>query len=72
MNPGALQDALEALGLPCAVETRERLAVLIPRATPVLTVAMRERAVELARAHGFTHVALEIPITTFDAPLSRG
>jgi hypothetical protein len=72
VNARALQDALGALGLECTVETRERLAVLIPptMATPVLTGAMRQRVVALARAHGFSHVALEIPVGVVDASLS--
>ena len=72
MNPRALQDALGAVGLDYAVEARARLAVLIPRsmATPALPTGVRERAVELAKAHGFTHVALEIPTTVLDAPFS--
>lgn len=51
------------LGLDCAVEARDRLAVLVPRgAVPALTdAAFRRRVAALAAARGFTHIALELP-----------
>ena len=55
---------LEALGVRCAVEPRERLAVLVPRGAGALAALgdepTRREAVRLARAHGFTHLAVEL------------
>ncbi len=63
MSAAALQQALSAVGLPCAVEARERLAVLaadVPVAAALRATVTRELAVRLAAEHGFTHVALEL------------
>jgi hypothetical protein len=55
---------LEALGLRCAVEPRERLAVLVPLAASAAVALVdeptRREAVRLARACGFTHLAVEL------------
>jgi hypothetical protein len=58
----ALEAALNALGIDCAVEAHDRLAVLVPRGpVPDLTGAqLRRSALTLATEHGFTHVALEL------------
>jgi hypothetical protein len=74
VNASSLEDALRAIGLDCVVEERERLALLMPRTTETLVQvgALRARAVELARAYGFTNLALEIPACTgADAPVPR-
>lgn len=54
--------ALSELGLSCAVEAHERLAVLVPTsAMPDLSdAAVRRRLQALATRHGFTHVALDL------------
>lgn len=58
-----IAEALRPLGLDCDVERRETLAVLVPRGClPSLADrSLRERIVALAREHGFTHVAVELP-----------
>jgi hypothetical protein len=54
---------LTALGLECAVEGRDGLAI-IRTAPPVARLLadpdLRRRIVALARAHGFTHIAVAI------------
>jgi hypothetical protein len=63
VSAAALEHALAAAGLPCAVEGRDRLAVLVadpPVAAALAGAAAREQAVRLAAAHGFTHLALEL------------
>ena len=62
-----LEAVLRASGIPCRVEARDRLAILIADAGPpaasartLAPRAWREPAMSLARAHGFSHVALEI------------
>ncbi len=64
MNATALAEALRGQGLDCVVDARERMAVLVPatgEAAGALAAEARRRAVlELARAHGFTHVAIEL------------
>ena len=60
----SLERVLAAAGVDCAVEARERLAVLVPRAGGVAAFAdpaLRERALRLATEHGFTHLAVELP-----------
>ncbi|MCC6318663.1 MAG: hypothetical protein IT361_13360 [Gemmatimonadaceae bacterium] len=58
----ALEVALATRGLPWSVEARDTLAVLLPtgRYVPLDAVA-RRHLIELARQHGFTHAAVEIP-----------
>ena len=62
MSAAALESALAALGIDCAVEGRESLAVLVPRgdAGSLADPAVRRRVAGVAREHGFTHVALEL------------
>jgi hypothetical protein len=69
-----LESALAALGWPCRVDARERLAILIPADADALaaTSARREDAVRLARAHGFTHVAVEVPAAPCDDAVLSG
>lgn len=66
-----LSDALAAAGFPCRVEAIERLAVLVPDGdwSRCLTSAERSRIVELARAHGFTHVSMEVGLA--DLPVRQ-
>lgn len=59
----ALEQALANAGLPCAVEARDRLAVVTARpavAAALAEPAARTLALRLAAAHGFTHLALEL------------
>lgn len=59
----ALEQALASAGLRCAVEARERLAVVTGPAAVAAALAepaARELALRLAAAHGFTHLALEL------------
>ena len=57
-----LERALQGLGLQCTVEAYDALAVVVPapseRRFEVET--LRRRAIELARAHGFSHLAVEL------------
>lgn len=64
-----LAAALAERGTACVVEARDRLAVLFAsEAWPALGDAVERRAVhQLAVAHGFTHVALELDVEEDDA-----
>ena len=66
MNAERLEAALRTAGIHCRVEARERLAILVPTAesSAAAASAWRRIAVRLAREHGFTHVALEVPETS--------
>lgn len=56
-----LARALAAHGVRCRVEARGRLAVLVAADhAPLGDPATRRRVANLATAHGFTHVALEL------------
>lgn len=74
----ALEGALAERGLVCKVESRFGLAVLVADAENVARLgdaAIRREAVELAKQHGFTHVAIELRSTPGDgtiAPVPRG
>jgi hypothetical protein len=78
-NGVALAAAIGKLGIECALEVRGGLALLLPTAdgAAALQVEERRRAViALAKEHGFTHVAIELPnerrrSSTIDAPLLR-
>lgn len=50
------------MGLHCRVEAYDALAVVIPAAGDRLLELddVRRRAIELARAHGFSHLAVEL------------
>lgn len=70
-GPSVLERELAELGVPCRVETRAGLAVLI--ATPDVAARLgepelRRQALAFAREHGFTHVAIEL---RSDADISR-
>jgi len=66
-----LSAALGRIDLACDVEARDRLAVLLfadDAATDrLLSTAVRERVVDVARGHGFTHVGIEIGAAVGDA-----
>ena len=56
-----LEGALRSIGVDCAVEARDRLAVVVPqRAEDFTDPTRREAALRLATEHGFTHLALEL------------
>ena len=79
-NATALATAISELGIRCSLEARGGLAILLPVSSSieVLQSADTRRAViALAREHGFTHVAIELPCDRrgaghhADAPLLR-
>ena len=75
MSATTLEAALRDLGIRCRVEAVDRLAVITPADAEAERVAIRVRrdAVRLLPAHGFTHLALELPSASDDrAPLHRG
>jgi len=63
-NAVALAAAIAELGIDCALEARGGLALLLPTPEGVAALQVDEsrRAVlALAKEHGFTHVAIELP-----------
>lgn len=63
MSARELEADLRALGIDCAVDARDRLAILILNGDPGRLASdddARRDAVRLAESHGFTHLALEI------------
>lgn len=64
MSAAALRVALEAVGVRCDVEAEDRLAVLRLHgaAEALADAAVRSLVTRLAAEHGYTHVALELPI----------
>ena len=63
-NAATLASAIAELGVQCSLEARGGLAVLMPAPEGVSALRSPEtrRAVlALAREHGFTHVAIELP-----------
>jgi len=63
-NAVALAAAIAELGIDCALEARGGLALLLPTPEGVAALQIDEsrRAVlALAKEHGFTHVAIELP-----------
>jgi hypothetical protein len=63
-NASALATAIAALGVPCALEARGGLVLLLPDAEGIAmlqAVETRRAILSLARQHGFTHVAIEPP-----------
>lgn len=63
-NATALAAAIAELGIACTLEVRGGLALLLPTADAVASLQVDEtrRAVlALAKQHGFTHVAIELP-----------
>lgn len=74
MSADGLQRALRALGIDCAVEARDKLAIIVPSASArdLGEMSLRGAAIALLAEHGFTHLALEIRDTPGgDAALSR-
>ena len=63
-NAVALAAAIATLGIDCTLEVRGGLALLLPTLDGVAALQVEEtrRAVlALAKDHGFTHVAIELP-----------
>jgi hypothetical protein len=63
-NAAALAGAIAELGLKCSIEARGGLVLLMPDAESVLKLAddeTRRAALALAKQHGFTHAAIELP-----------
>jgi hypothetical protein len=63
-NAAALAEGLAELGLACAVEARGKLVLLMPDQEAVAKLAdqqLRRAALALAKEHGFTHAAIELP-----------
>lgn len=57
-----LESALRRLGIRCAVESWDALAVALPEPgeRAFEDAAVRTQAVALARSHGFSHLAVEL------------
>ena len=57
-----LERALRELGIHCVVEGFDALAVVVPQPGDRMLERedIRRRALELARAHGFSHLAVEL------------
>lgn len=75
MSAEALREALAVLGLRGNIEARGNLAVLSLEGDParLRDPKVRERAVGIAREHGFTHLALDVTgPQPDDAALHRG
>ena len=79
-NAIALAAALADLGVQCSLEVRGGLALLLPVSSSIQTLQSpdtRRAVLALARQHGFTHVAIELPSARrgagrdTDAPLLR-
>jgi len=79
-NAITLAAAIAKLGVECALEARGGLALLLPTAEGVTALQEDEKrraVLSLAKEHGFTHVAIELPSdrrrssTPPDAPLLR-
>lgn len=63
-NATALAAAIAELGVQCALEARGGLALLMPVKESVALLQdpdTRRAVLALAREHGFTHVAIELP-----------
>ncbi|HEX7980402.1 MAG TPA: hypothetical protein VF461_17495 [Gemmatimonadaceae bacterium] len=63
-NAAALAAAVAKLGIDCALETRGGLALLLPTPDGVAALQVdetRRTILKLAKEHGFTHVAIELP-----------
>lgn len=58
-----LERDLRTLGIRCAVEEWDALAVLVPEPGErgFEDEDLRRRAIALARAHGFSHLAVDLP-----------
>ena len=63
-NAAALASAIAELGVQCSLEARGGLALLMPTQESVAalqSLETRRAVLALARTHGFTHVAIELP-----------
>jgi len=63
-NARSLAEGLTELGLVCVIEARGTLVLLMPDAASVEKLAdesLRRAALALAKQHGFTHAAIELP-----------
>ena len=63
MSADALRESLRGVGIACEVEVRGALAVLRAdeaTAAGLARAELRERALAVAAAHGFTHAAIEL------------
>jgi hypothetical protein len=62
VSEATLEAGLRALGIACAVEAHERLAVILPGGdtTTLQDPRIRRAAIAILPAHGFTHLALEL------------
>lgn len=69
MSAEALRVALRGAGIDATVEARDRLAIVTAPPAVFSDPEIRERTVALAREHGFTHVAVELPAEDAGAPL---
>lgn len=79
-NASALAAAIAELGLRCSLEERGGLVVLLPVSSSMealRSAGTRRDVLALAKQHGFTHVAIELPSDRggagrdTDAPLLR-
>lgn len=72
-----LERALRDLGVRCSIQAYDALAVAVlePGGRGLADADVRRRAIELARTHGFSHLAVELRdpghVHTDRAPLSR-
>ena len=60
----ALAGEIAELGIRCSLEARGNLALLVPVSSslePLQSADTRRAVLALARQHGFTHVAIELP-----------
>jgi hypothetical protein len=63
-NASALAAAIAELGVQCVLEARGGLALMLPTQPGVEKLQdpdTRRAVLALARQHGFTHVAIELP-----------
>ena len=74
-NPAALADSLRQLDLFCDVEGQARLAIVRATTEPQLEsfrdADLRLRVADIARGHGFTHVAIDLATAVGDAAVRR-
>lgn len=58
-----LERDLRALGIRCTVEEWDALAVLVPAPgeRALENEELRRRAIAMARSHGFSHLAMDLP-----------
>ena len=63
-NAAALGAAIAELGIACTLEVRGGLVLLLPTTDAVASLQLDEKrraVLALAKQHGFTHVAIELP-----------